>query len=189
MRHWMAALTVAAGVAGAGPARADPPATVRLPDPGSRAAAAFRLRPLVVPSNPTFRIDDPRSSLRSGYGGSMVDLFPFAGGNFHFSGGPRLFGRAGRPRLIEPENLRLLPSFRGGPKLSRRLSPAMLVGYGHTVERGLTFGVDAGLVMGRVLQTPDRLGRLNRERADAESRGMRRGRDNEIARMTALYRF
>lgn len=189
MRHWLAALTVAAGAAGAGPALADPPVTVRLPDAASPRAAVFRLRPLRAISNPMFRIDDPRSPLRSGFGGSMVDLFPFAGGNFHFSGGPRLFGRAGRRRSVEPENLLLLPSFRGGPKLSRRLSPAMLVGYGRTVERGLTFGIDAGLVMGRVLQTPDRLGRLNRERADAESRGMRRGRDNEIARMTALYRF
>ena len=174
----------------AAPVLAAPPVTVRLPVAAPRAPAELRLFPLADQSNPALRIDDPRSPLRSGFGGAMVDLFPIAGGKFHLSGGPRLFGRAGRRLLVQPESLRLLPAFRGLRSV-RRFSPALLVGYGRTVERGLAFGIDAGLVMGRIVQTPDRLGRLNRARADAGlwRSGSRRERDNELVRMTALYRF
>ena len=185
MRLWMAALAVW----GAGTAGAEPLATVHPVAHVARPAAAYRLSSLPDHSSPALRIDDPASRLRSGYGGSMVDLFPFEGGAFHISGGPRLFGRAGRPRAIEPENLRLLPTTRGGPRLGRRFSPALLIGYGRTVDRGLALGVDAGLVMGQIMQTPDRLGRLNRRRLDAGPGGNRQSRDNALLRATALYRF
>lgn len=185
MRHWVAALAVIV----AGAAGAEPLVTVRPAAPAVRPAAELRLHSLPDHANPALRIDDPRSRLRSGYGGSMVDLFPFEGGNFHLSGGPRLFGRAGRPRSVEPENLRLLPAFRGGPRLARRISPALLAGYGRTVERGLALGVDAGMVMGRIMQAPDRSGRLNRGRLDTPAGRARPERDNMVARATALYRF
>lgn len=185
MRHWVAALAIAA----TGSAGAEPLVTVRPPAPAPRPAAEFRLNSLADHTSPALRIDDPASRLRSGYGGSMVDLFPFEGGNFHLSGGPRLFGRAGRPRSVEPENLRLLPGVRGGPRLARRFTPALLVGYGRTVERGLALGIDAGLVMGRIMQMPDRVGRFNRGRLDAVVGRARLERDNALARMTALYRF
>jgi hypothetical protein len=128
--------------------------------------------------------------LKSGYGGSMVDLFPFEGGKFHVSGGGRLFGRAGRPRASDPESMRYMPSARAGSlRGGRRFTPALLVGYGHTVERGLALGVDAGMVMGRLGATPDRFGRLNRRRLDSvDGRGSPRP-TNGLARVTALYRF
>lgn len=182
MRHWLAALAVMA----TGSAAAEPLATVR---PAARPAVDFRLHSLPDHASPALRIDDPASKLRSGYGGSMVDLFPFEGGNFHLSGGPRLFGRTGRPRSVEPESLQYLPTGRGGPRLSRRFSPALLVGYGRTVERGLALGVDAGLVMGRIMQMPDRLGRFNRRRLETVVGSARQGHDNALLRATALYRF
>lgn len=86
----------------------------------------------------------------------------------------------------------LLSAFRAaGMRATRRFSPVMLIGYGHSVERGLALGFDAGVVMGRIVQTPDRLGVLNRARANAAVwRGQReRGTMNQLARMTALYRF
>ena len=184
MRHWVAALAVIA----TGSASAEPLVTVR---PVARPATDFRLHSLPDHSNPALRIDDPASKLRSGYGGSIVDLFPFAGGNFHFSAGPRLFGRAGRPRKIDPESLLLLPAFRAsGPRMSRRLAPAMLVGYGRTVDRGLAFGIDAGLIKGKITAVPDRVGRLNRSRVSGDlARGRAEPPMNQLIRMTALYRF
>lgn len=176
-------------VMAAGPALAASPATVSLRAP-VRPSAAFRLPTVAVPEHPTLRVDDPRSMLRTGFGGGVVDLFPFEGGKFHLSAGPRLFGRAGRPRAVTPENLLLLPAFRG-PRYARRFSPALLVGYGRTVDRGLSFGVDAGMIVGRIAAAPDRMGRLNRSRADADLQrdGEGRVRDNEVVRATALYRF
>lgn len=170
------------------------PALVRaaasLPPQATSTASPFRFRrALAADSDPTFRVDDPASLLRSGYGGALVDLFPFEGGKFHLSGGSRLFGRAGRPRQIQPESLRFLPSLRsGGPRTPRRFSPTMLVGYGQVVDQGFAVGVDAGLVMGRIGLAPDRLGRLARRLDAGEGHGRRAGM-NQLARVTALYRF
>ncbi|WP_425230492.1 hypothetical protein [Sphingomonas sp.] len=193
----MAAL-VAAGAASAASADAGAPATTTtlmvatVHAPGAPSSSNFyRLKPVVTPANATFRINDPASMLRSGYGGALVDLFPFAGGKFHISAGPRMFGRPGRWRTIEPETLRLLPAFRpGGPRMSRKFTPSMLVGYGRTVDRGLAFGVDAGFTMGRMgLSSTDRLGRLNRSRLTSLDARERRSGINQLMRVTALYRF
>ncbi len=173
----------------AAPALAGTPAATRLADVPARNAADLRLPKIVDQSNPALRIDDPRSPLRSGYGGSMVDLFPVAGGKFRFSAGPRLFGRAGRPRATEPESLQLLPTSRLGPRPARRFTPALLAGYGRTVDQGLALGVDAGMVMGRIVATPDRMGRFNRQRLDRVVGRSRQEHANALARMTALYRF
>ena len=188
MRAVGAAMALAAaGMSGAAFAD-DPVATARLPmQPAS--AAAFRLKTVTAPANPTFRLNGPDSVLRTGYAG-MFDLFPFQGGNFRVSGGSRLFSRTGRWRSVEPESLQYLQPFRGGAlRTSRKFRPALLVGYGRTVDRGLSLGIDAGLVKGKIGAMPDRMGRLNRQRLnEIGGRGMRPGM-NELIRMTALYRF
>ncbi len=167
------------------------PVNVQLPSAQPHGANEFRLKPIAAPPNPIFHVDDPRSKLATGFGGAMIDLFPIAGGKLHFSGGPRLFGRAGRPHLLDSEPLRYLPAFRmPGLRASRRMAPAMLVGYGRPVESGLSFGIDAGFVMGKITPMPDRIGRLNRARVATE---LDRGRPampmNQLMRVTALYRF
>ena len=150
----------------------------------------FRLKRMTAPTDPQLQVDAPQSIVRTGFGGSMMDLFPIAGEKLHISAGGRLFGRAGRPRASDPESMRYLPAFRGGfGRGGRRFSPAMLVGYGRTVDRGLALGVDAGVVMGKVGATPDRLGRLNRRRLESVDGRGRQTPMNEIARVTALYRF
>ena len=188
MRAAGVALAVAlAGVSGM--ASADGPvATVTLPmQPGS--ASAFRLKTVVAPVDPTFRLDAPDSRLRSGYAG-MFDLFPFGGGNFRLSGGSRLFSRVGRFHSVEPESLRYLQPFRAGSlRASRKFRPALLVGYGRTIDQGFSFGIDAGFVKGKIGTSPDRLGRLNRDRLDAMGGRALRGGMNELVRMTGLYRF
>ena len=163
------------------------PTAVRLPAPPA-SAAGFRLRPIAVPTRPALRLNGPGSMMQTGFGGALVDLFPFEGGKFHLSGGGRLFGRAGRPRGPEIEPRPLQP-FRAGTLRAGRRSPAMLIGYGRTVEQGLALGIDAGVVLGRVGATPDRLGRLNRRRLDAIDGRGRRTPANGLARVTALYRF
>ena len=170
-------------------AQADEPmTTVQLPEqPAS--ARAFRLGTVTTPVNPTFRINGADSRLQSGYAG-MFDLFPFQGGAFRLSGGPRLWSRTGRFLTTPPESLRYLQPFRSGSlRASRKFRPALLVGYGRTVEQGFSLGIDAGIVKGRIGTAPDRLGRLNRSRLEAiGGRAMRPGL-NQLVRMTALYRF
>lgn len=178
-------------VAMPGVACADDGAPITVAPPAITPAGLFRLKPIAAPVDPKLRVNDPASMLRSGYGGALVDVFPFEGGKFHLSGGGRLFGRAGRPRGAgDPESMRYLPAQRGGAlRVGRKFSPTMLVGYGRTVERGLAIGVDAGVTMGRMGATPDRFARLNRRRLDSiDGRGHRPGL-NQLARVTALYRF
>lgn len=152
-------------------------------------ATAFRLKTVVAPVDPTFRLNAPDSRLQSGYAG-MFDLFPFGGGAFRLSGGSRLWSRVGRFRTTEPESLRYLQSFRAGSlRASRKFRPALLMGYGRTVDQGLSLGVDAGIVKGKIGTSPDRLGRLNRERLEALGGRAMRGGMNQLVRMTALYRF
>ncbi len=178
-------------VAMGGPALGAAPTSVQLSPAKPHPAAEFRLKPIAVPANPIFQVDDPRSMLATGYGGAMIDLFPIAGGKLHFSGGPRLFGRAGRPHLLDSEPLRYLPAFRmPGLRASRRMAPAMLVGYGRPVENGLSLGIDAGFVIGKITPMPDRIGRLNASRVAAElDRGQPAMPINQLMRVTALYRF
>jgi hypothetical protein len=166
-----------------------PIATARVSSIATPGATVFRLPSVVAPLDRSLRFNDPESRLRPGYAG-MVDLFPLQGGAFRVSGGSRLWSRTGRWRWIEPESLRYLQPFRyGSLRASRQFRPALLVGYGRTVDRGLSLGIDAGLVKGKIGTMPDRLGRLNRERLNAlGGRAMRPGM-NELVRMTGLYRF
>lgn len=172
------------------PIAAPAAATVRMPAAAPRTISEFRLKPAVTgDANGRTQADAAVRMVQSGYGG-ITNLFPVAGGNLHMSAGGRLFGRAGRPRTAgDPESMRYMPALRGGGLRGGRRSPAMLVGYGRTVEHGLTFGVDAGMVMGRLGATPDRFGRLNRRRLESGDGRGRHMPTNEIARMTALYRF
>ena len=188
MRHWATTLGC---VAMGGSALAAAPTTVQLPAATPHAPAEFRLKAIVAPANPIFQIDDPRSKLATGYGGALIDLFPIAGGKLHFSAGPRLFGRAGRPHLLDSEPLRYLPAFRmPGLRASRRMAPAMLVGYGRPVESGLSLGVDAGVIIGKITPTPDRVGHLNASRVATDlDRGRPEQPMNGLMRVTALYRF
>lgn len=179
----------AASVSVSGAVLADTPAaTVRMPTMPAP-ANTFRLRTVNVPASRVFRLGDPQSRLQAGYAG-MFDLFPFEGGAFRLSGGSRLFSRTGRWRAIEAEPLRYLQAFRAGSlRASRKFRPALLVGYGRTVDQGLSLGIDAGLVKGRVGTSPDRLGRLSRARLqEIGGRAMRPGM-NQVVRATALYRF
>lgn len=185
-----AGIALAMMVAGAATAASagEPVATVQLPmQPAS--AAAFRLKTVIAPIDPTFRLNDPDSMLKPGFAG-MFDLFAFGGGNFRLSGGSRLFSRVGRFRTTEPESLRYLQPFRAGSlRASRKFRPALLVGYGRTFDQGFSFGIDAGLVKGRIGTSPDRLGHLNRQRLSEIGGRTMRGGMNELVRMTALYRF
>lgn len=188
----MRSLTLAIAVSAAtmsGAALADmPTTTVQLPAQPAT-AAAFRLKTVNVPVNHNFRLGDPESKLQSGYAG-MFDLFPFQGGALRLSGGSRLWSRTGRWRSAEPESLQYLQPFRAGSlRTSRKFRPALLVGYGRTVDQGFSLGFDAGIVKGKIGSTPDRLGRLNRSRLqEIGGRAMRPGM-NQVMRMTALYRF
>ena len=188
------AVAIVAILASAASALASPPATVKLPAPTPR-SATFRLPTVVAPANRTLHVDDPQSMLATGFGNALVNLFPFAGGKFHVGAGPRLFGRPGRPHLGTPEQQLLLPAFRvPGMRMGRRMTPAMMFGFGKPVDDGLSFGVDAGIMKGKMTQGPDRVGRLNRTRIDGElQRGGRGGagggRMNQLMRLTALYRF
>lgn len=188
MRQVVGMAAVMMGMA-AGPALASPAASVTLPTAAPN-GAEFRLPTVVAPADHRFRLDDPQSRLGTGFGNAVVNLFPFAGGSFHLGAGPRLFGRPGRPHLLTPESQLLLPGFRmPGMRQSRRLTPAFLVGFGKPVEQGLSLGIDAGFMKGKITQGPDRIGRLNRSRIDG---ALQRGRGpemNELVRATALYRF
>ena len=175
------------GVAGA--AQADTPAaSVQLPTLPAP-ANAFRLRTVNVPVSRTFRLGDAESRLQPGYAG-MFDLFPFEGGAFRLSAGGRLFSRTGRWRAVDTEPLTYLQPFRAGSlRASRKFRPALMVGYGRTVDQGFSLGIDAGIVKGRVGNSPDRLGRLNRSRLEEIGGHAMRPGWNQVTRMTALYRF
>ncbi|WP_174279731.1 hypothetical protein [Sphingomonas bacterium] len=186
MRHLLAMVTVGL----AGPALAGPAVTVTLPTAAATRAQDFRLPTVIAPANHRFRLDDPQSMLATGFGNTMVNLFPFAGGSFHFGAGPRLFGRTGRPHLTTPEAQLLLPAFRvPGMRMSRRMTPALMFGFGKPVEEGLSFGIDAGFMKGKMTQGPDRIGRINHARIDGDLRRGRGPEMNQLLRMTALYRF
>ena len=186
-------VAIACGCAVAAPAFAGEPVAVSLPTEQTHRGSEFRLPTVIAPADPTFKLDDPQSKLATGYGGSLINLFPFAGGKFHFSAGPRLFGAPGRPGLLAPESLQYLPAFRGsGMRMSRRMAPAMMIGYGKPLLQGFSLGVDGGVIDGKIVQGPDRVGHFNRSRVDAQLAGGGRGAPsafNPLARLTALYRF
>lgn len=150
-----------------------------LPMPGD-----FRLHTIAL--SPGTQVDDPGSRLRTGFGNAMVDLFPFGDGLFHLSAGTRLYGRARRPHLSDPDRDRLLSGPRWmGPRFQRKSIPVAMMGIGHTVEHGLAFGLDTGVVFGELLSAPYRFGQSQRARM-----GMARGSGiNQLTRATMLFRF
>ena len=144
----------------------------------------LRLRVLTVQSaDPAVNIDNEASRLRKGFGGSMIDYFPFGIDGFHLSSGSRM-----NSRLISPfhDNLLLYAPRGGGLRSSRRLTPAMTMGYSRQLQHGLTMGVEGGMVMGHLdsayysaLRAP-RSNRLGDGGAHAS---------NPVARMTVAYSF
>ena len=140
------------------------------------------------PSKPAPVVDGPDGRLRTGFGGSLVGMYPVAGSGIHLSAGGRLFGRAGRPSGLDPEGEHLLAVPRGsGVSTSRggrrRPSPAMLVGVDHPVGNGLTLGVDGDAALGGMYRSAGRLGRPQfRDGASP-------GRVNQMGRVTMSLRF
>lgn len=183
-------------VAGAALAALLVPAAARAADgaaPGGKRTAApgdYRLHAALPATPRTPVVDGPEGRLRTGFGGSMVGLYPLRNSGFHLSAGGRLFGRPGAPRTGEPETDRLLAMPRGtglgGRGGRRRPSPAMLVGVDRTVGQGLALGIDGGAALGRLYSSPGRLGRLL---SGHRGGGGAPGRLNEIGRVTMLYRF
>ena len=167
---WLVPTAALAGGGGADRRRAPAPTDFRL---HASAAATAKPAPLV---------DAPGGQLRTGFGNSQVELYPFANSGFHLSAGGRLYGRTGRPRT-DNEQARLLAGPRGpGLRSGRRSSPAALVGIAREVGDGLAVGVDGGAALGRIDNAPGRLRLTGRESGGD-------GRVNEVGRVTMRYRF
>ena len=154
----------------------------------ARAPADYRLHAAPAPSKPAPVVDGPDGRLRTGFGGSLVGMYPVAGSGVHLSAGGRLFGRAGGSGGLEPEGERLLAIPRGsgvgtGRGGRRRPSPAMLVGVDRPVADGLTLGVDGGAALGGMYRSAGRLGGSH-VRDGASS-----GRVNQMGRVTMSLRF
>ncbi len=184
MRIWAtAAAVMAAGLLAQSASAADKAWTMLSPT-AVPVGTDLRLRVLSVQSaDPAVDIDNQASRLRKGFGGSMIDYFPFGGEGFHLSTGGRMSTRLSSPF----RNSQLLYAPRGfGIHGSRRLTPAMTMGYSKQVEHGLTMGVESGMLMGHLDSSyysvvhPSRLGRVS------ENGG---GTANPVARLTAAYRF
>ncbi len=143
----------------------------------------LRLRLLSVQSaDPAVDVNNEASRLRKGFGGSMIDYFPFGSDGFHLSSGGRMMSR-----LSSPFHDQLLYAPRGGGiRSSRRLTPAMMMGYSRQLQHGLTMGVEGGIVMGHLdnnyysVIRPARSNRLNEGG---------RSNENPVARMTVAYSF
>ena len=155
---------------------------------GVPVGADLRLRVLTVQSaDPAVNVNDETSRLRKGFGGSMIDYFPFGADGFHISGGGRMVTRA-RPVPGDNPTAQLLYAPRQtGLRPSRRLTPAMTMGYSKQMEHGLTLGVEGGVLMGHLdssycsVARPSRSGRLN-----ADDGG---GAVNQIGRVTVAMHF
>jgi hypothetical protein len=150
-----------------------------LPSPPTPVAA--RLGPRIRDDDGALRVDDPRSRLRSGFGGTLVDLYPEGEEGFHLSAGGRLSRRGTAVPAAAPDHVRALPATTRGPAWRNRFAPALLAGYDRTVADGVSVGVDAGMVAGRT--TPD-ASRLRLDRRFRDNAGA-----NGVARVTMGYRF
>lgn len=183
MRELIAtAIMVATGLAAQSASAADR-AWSMTPMTAVPVGADLRLRVLSVQSTgSSVDINDQASRLRKGFGGSMIDYFPLGLDGFHISSGGRMMSR-----LSSPFHDQLLYAPRGGGiRSSRRLTPAMTMGYSRQLQHGLTMGVEGGVVMGHLdnnyysVVRPGRSNRLN----DGG-----RGNSNPVARMTVAYSF
>ena len=145
--------------------------------------ADLRLRVLTVQSaDPAVNIDNEASRLRKGFGGSMIDYFPFGIDGFHLSSGGRMTNRLSSPFH---DQLRYAP--RGvGLRSSRRLTPAMTMGYSRRLEHGLTMGVEGGMAMGHL--DSNYYSALRPVRSYRLGEGGR-STNNPVARMTLAYNF
>jgi len=172
----------ASAAIGGEPARVAPPAHIRA------IASDARLGPAVPVLDHRLRLDDPAGQVRHGFGGTLVDLFPFESSRFHLSAGGRLFGRPRANRALDERGLLATPRAGGGGMRSggRRFAPALLMGIGEAAGGGVELGVDAGVVMGPAMERGARMPRG--ARLGGSDRGAPHG-PNGIARMTVEYRF
>lgn len=156
MRIWIGTWTGLAAAAIASPAIAGdsvPIGAIRLVQPVSiPVSPEFRLRVVVPPSDANWRMQGAEALTHGGGGGALVDFYPFDN-RFHLSAGGRLFSRDAA-RSTDPASLQLLPASRV-PGVRRRFTPAMLMGYSHENARGLSLGLDAGMMMGQSNPSPD----------------------------------
>ena len=184
MRIWIgAAAVIGAGLLTHPALAADKAWTMRSPA-AVPVGTDLRLRVLTVQSaDPAVDVNSEASRLRKGFGGSMSDFFPLGTDGFHLSSGGRM-----NSRLTSPfhDNLLLYAPRGGGFRSSRRLTPAMTLGYSRRVDRGLTMGVESGMVMGHLdsnyysVVHPSRFGHLGQDGASHA---------NAVARMTMAYSF
>ena len=145
--------------------------------------ADLRLHVLAIEAAPA-SVDT--SSLRKGFGGSMIDYFPLGNDGFHISAGTRMTSRNAYINSSQDERLSqlLFSSSRFGRRFSGRATPAMTVGWSKEVEKGLTFGLEAGAMKGHL----DRgyYGAMHPMRYRLGGGGRP---TNELARMTVAFRF
>jgi hypothetical protein len=140
----------------------------------------LRVRMVVPPSEPNWRMQGPQSLTRKGAGGALVDFYPFDD-NFHLSAGGRLFNRGGT-RSADPASLTIAPAQRTGLSPSRKFTPTMLMGYSRTGASGVAVGVDAGVMVGQSDPSPDY--RLRNAEGPRAPNGL-----NRLARVTVRAPF
>ncbi len=183
MRIWIgAAAVIGAGLLAQSASAADKAWTMISPTVVP-VGTDLRLRVLTVQSaDPAMNIDNEASRLRKGFGGSMIDYFPFGIDGFYLSSGGRMTSR-----LSSPFHDQLLYAPRsGGLRSSRHLTPAMTMGYSRQVQHGLTMGVEGGMVMGHL--DSNYYSALRAPRSNRLGEGGR-NTSNPVARMTVAYSF
>ncbi len=165
---------------------------------GSPAAQAdYRLHPLVatLPAQPSLPLDSQTARLRRGFGGAMADFYPLGIDGFHVSGGSRFYSR-GPARagvvdargLVDMRYVTLLYSPRSMlARASRRMTPALTLGYTKLIQGGMSLGIEGGAMLGKFDTLAGSLARPPRLRGDGLSDGA--NRLSQVARMTFGYHF
>ncbi len=161
------------------------------------AQADYRLHPLIatLPAQPGSMLDSQTARLRRGFGGAMADFYPLGIDGFHVSGGSRFYShgpaRAGvvDPRgLVDMRYVTLLYSPRAMlARASRRMAPALTLGYTKLIQGGMSLGVEGGAMLGKFDTLAGSLAHAPRLRGDSLSDGA--SRLSQVARMTFGYHF
>ena len=188
MRGTVGAALVILAALGATPAAAADKGWTTSSVLGVPVGADLRLRVLTVQSGGSaVDVNDAGSRLRKGFGGSMIDYYPFAADGFFVAAGGRMTTRMTAPPKDGPA-ARLLNAPRpSGYRSSRHLTPALTMGYSKQIDRGLTMGVEGGVLMGHFdssyysVVRPSARGRIG----TVDDRGTA----NQVARMTVAYHF
>ena len=157
--------------------------------PEAPAAADFGVHELTATQSaaPRISLDDEASRLRRGYGASMVSFFPLGSDGFHIGAGTRFWSRGTMRPSVEPAYARLLYAPRQMLlRATRRMTPALTMGYSRIVSTGLTLGVEGGAMLGKFDSLAGALVRPPRLRGDINDGA---GRLNQVARATMGWHF